>query len=96
MELLIKYFDALGVTEIVGGTEQLLKGLQEIQMELLRVGLDVQMAKARQQPLAEAALDFDNYPFLTRMQAGTAARPALPTPSRTPLRFKGVGTEKKS
>lgn len=70
MELLIKYFDALGVTEIVGGTEQLLKGLQEIQMELLRVGLDVQMAKARQQPLAEAALDFDNYPFLARMHVG--------------------------
>lgn len=67
MELISRFFDSLGLTEIIGGPEALLAGLHQVQADLLRVGLDVQTAKARGCRLSKAAQDFDNYPYLARM-----------------------------
>lgn len=67
MELIRRFFDSFGLTEIVGGSEALLAGLNQIQADLLRVGLDVQTAKAKGCSFSKAVQDFDNYPHLARM-----------------------------
>lgn len=65
-QLLALVLSETGLSDLVGGSEVLISGLRELQAELLRIGLDVQVARARVVPLAQAVRDFHNYPALAR------------------------------
>lgn len=62
--------DEIGMTKLLGGSEEVMSGLREIQAELLRLGLDVQVARTRGVSLAQAVRDFHNYPALARVHTG--------------------------
>ena len=69
LQIIGEVIAATGLAELLGGAEHIVSGLQQAQVELARVGLDVQLAKARGTSLAIAAQDFDNYPALARLHS---------------------------
>lgn len=78
--LCFQFFDESGLSEIVGGPDAVRSGLQQLQIELLRISLDLQSAKANGQSISEAVVDFERYPKLSQVHAAfdDALRWAMP------------------
>jgi hypothetical protein len=67
--LVAQMLDETGLTDALGGSEEVMIGLRQIQAELMRVSVDVHVAKTREVSLAKAVRDFHNYPSLARIHS---------------------------
>ncbi len=69
LALLFDFVDAAGLSEVAGGHDAIEASLPPLWAHLERIGNDAELARVSDVDLADAAVDYENYPFLARLHA---------------------------